>query len=73
VFKLPGEAQETKEGDNAGTNQLRMVFDKINGDNYVYKTSSANQFAQFSSLDKKYSTITANGGFPRNANNINPS
>jgi hypothetical protein len=50
-----------------------MVFDKINGDNYVYKTASSNQFVQFAGFDKKYSATTAHGGFSKNANNINSS
>jgi len=73
VFRLPGEAMETDDGENPGTNQLRMVFDKINGYNYVYKTAASNQFVQFAGFDKKYSATTANGGFPKNANNINSS
>lgn len=73
VFRLPGEAIEADDGANPGTNQLRMVFDKINGDNYVYKTASSNQFVQFAGFDKKYSATTAHGGFSKNANNINSS
>lgn len=45
-----------------------MVFDKINGDNYVYKTPSAQQFVQLSAFDKKFSATTAQGGFSRNTN-----
>lgn len=53
--------------DDHQNSNLRMVFDKINGDNYVYPTKGAKDKSLPTFEDKKFSTTSYNGGASRKA------